>query len=282
MILKSALFLAAAAALCPARADAQLVQHYTELDGDQVNSGEPGTGWGTFAIDTAANTCDYHIEHMGMVNPESAAHIHGPALPFEEGPIALFLPLGSPKIGTWNYPESLEADLLAGLFYVNIHSHEVLTGEMRGQIVPAPVRYCACASNGPCNNHDPDAGCTNSTGGGARVEHEGLASVILDTFSPRAEGVPPNQFGLFYIGPNATNAPFGDGRRCVGGTTRRLTLTTANAAGVLVQPPGIVALTNGVIDPGETWRMQCWFRDPNGTCGSGFNLSDALAVSFTP
>lgn len=279
--MKTMLAALAGLALCAVQADAQIHDYYTEMDSSQNGTNEPGTGWGVFVIDTVANTFDYHIEHMGMVHNESAAHIHGPAVPHQEAPIVFFLPLGTPKIGTWDYPEGIEADVLAGLYYVNIHSHEVITGEMRGQIIPTPIRYCACAGIGPCGNHDADAGCANSTGDGARVEHVGLASVILDTFSPRAEGVPPGQFGLFYMGPNATNVPFGDGRRCVGGTTRRLTLTTADPNGILVQPPGIATDSNGLIVAGDTWRMQCWFRDPTGPCGNTFNLSDAIAVTFT-
>jgi hypothetical protein len=35
------------------------------------------------------------------------------------------------------------------------------------------------------------------------------------------------------------------------------------------------------VDPGETWNYQAWFRDfvPG---GSGFNLSDALSVTYCP
>lgn len=261
-------------------ASAQVVHYYTEMDSAQNGVDEPGTGWGEFTIDLAANTLDYHIEYQGTLNPESASHIHGPAVPHTDAPIVHFLPIGSPKIGTWNYPQDVEADLLAGRYYVNIHSHTVLVGEMRGQILPRPERSCACSSNSPCGNDDPNGGCRNSTGSGARIEHAGLASVILDTFSPRAEHVPPGQFGLFFIGPNAVSLPFGDGIRCVGGATRRLTLSTADASGVLTQAPGIAALVAPLIDPGETWRMQAWFRDPQGPCGGHFNLSDALAVTF--
>lgn len=279
--MRSTIWTTLALALCAAQAQGQVFDYYTEMDGFQDTTTEPGTGWGTFVIDTAANTCAFHIEHSGMVHNESAAHIHGPAVPFQTAGILHFLNVGSPKIGVWNYPESVEADLLAGLLYVNIHSHEVLSGEMRGQILPRPIRYCACAASGPCANHDPNGGCANSTGAGARVEHSGLASLILDTFSPRAHGVPPGQFGLFYIGANAVDLPFGDGRRCVGGGTRRLTLSTASAGGVLTQPPGIAAASGGTITAGSTWRMQAWFRDPTGPCGHTFNLSDALAVTFS-
>lgn len=61
----------------------------------------------------------------------------------------------------------------------------------------------------------------------------------------------------------------------------RLDVVLSDASGLLTQPPGVVAQTAPSIDPGETWFMRCWYRDPGGPCGAAFNLSDALAVPFT-
>jgi len=36
-----------------------------------------------------------------------------------------------------------------------------------------------------------------------------------------------------------------------------------------------------VIQAGEAWRFQFWYRNPAGG-GAGFNLSDALLVTFCP
>jgi hypothetical protein len=44
------------------------------------------------------------------------------------------LAVGNPMQGTWNYPEALEADILAGRMYVNIHTAVFPGGEVRGQI----------------------------------------------------------------------------------------------------------------------------------------------------
>jgi hypothetical protein len=38
--------------------------------------------------------------------------------------------------------------------------------------------------------------------------------------------------------------------------------------------------STGAIDPGDTWRFQAWYRDPAGPCGTGFNLSNGLEVTF--
>ena len=36
----------------------------------------------------------------------------------------------------------------------------------------------------------------------------------------------------------------------------------------------------GQVLEGSTWHFQCWYRDPQGPGGTGFNLSDAMAVTF--
>ncbi len=103
--------------------------------------------------------------------------------------------------------------------------------------------------------------------------------------------LPPDQFGLFYMGGGQTQFPFGDGFRCVGsggvGLFRYKPPHSSGSAGMLTLGPGIVARSqsfpmSGHIDAGETWYFQGWYRDPLGPCGTAFNLSSALAVTFAP
>ena len=54
---------------------------------------------------------------------------------------------GSPKVGTWNYPQASEDALLSGRLYVNIHSATSPGGEIRGQIVPVVVPSTPSAPN---------------------------------------------------------------------------------------------------------------------------------------
>lgn len=92
-------------------------------------------GWATFNIDTCNNSLDYYIVVQSLGSAETAAHIHGMANIGTNAGIVHPLPLGSPKVGTWNYPESMETAILSGLTYVNVHTAANPGGEIRGQVV---------------------------------------------------------------------------------------------------------------------------------------------------
>jgi hypothetical protein len=101
----------------------------------------PATGSGTFVLDDAANTLSYTIivDTASLLGPETAAHIHGFAPPGVNASVKHTLPLGSPKVGVWSgFSDADEANILAGLTYVNVHTTVFPGGEIRGQIVQAP------------------------------------------------------------------------------------------------------------------------------------------------
>ncbi|MGE3108673.1 MAG: CHRD domain-containing protein [Phycisphaerales bacterium] len=118
----------------------QVQTHAAQLDGAQAvpPTASTATGWGTFMIDTSANTLRYYIVTTD-VSGETAAHIRGPAAHALAGPILHTLPAGSIKSGTWTYPQVRERDLLRGLMYVNIETASHPTGDIRGQIVNCVV-----------------------------------------------------------------------------------------------------------------------------------------------
>ncbi|MFT5049164.1 MAG: streptogramin lyase [Chlamydiales bacterium] len=133
----------------------------------------------------------------------------------------------------------------------------------------------------------PDAlntctGAPNSTGRSAHMGALGFTSISADDFTLTATSVPPDVSGLFFYGNQQLAIPFGDGIRCVGGSTFRLRVTQASSQGWashavdFAQPPRPA----GQIQAGSTWYFQFWYRDPSGPQGSGFNTSDALEVQF--
>jgi len=150
--------------------------------------------------------------------------------------------------------------------------------------------YCFCATGAPCANPDPDAGCASSTGSGSLLAGSGSASVTADDLFLSATNVPPGQFGIFFMGPVETEVPFGDGQLCVGaGATGlfRYRVQSSGPAGVLVEGPIVgTSLARfppaGRIAAGATWNFQNWHRDPGGPCGSAFNTSNGVSVTFVP
>ncbi len=117
---------------------------------------------------------------------------------------------------------------------------------------------------------------TNSVGTEARMDAMGSTSVSANDFTLITAGALPNGFGLYFHGPNRIQIPFGDGFRCVGGQARRLPVVQADGSGAASFAPDL-SLAPG-IDAGVTRNFQFWYRDPMGA--NGFNLSDALAVTF--
>ncbi len=123
----------------------------------------------------------------------------------------------------------------------------------------------------------------NSVGQGAHIGWSGSLSFSANDLVLSVDGCPPGQNGLFYFGTNDVELPFGDGFRCVGGGTKRLGVQqiaqdgTAQRAFDNTLPAG----SAGPIAPGVSRNFQFWYRDPS--FGSfGFNLSDALHVTFQP
>ena len=165
------------------------------------------------------------------------------------------------------------------------------------QLPSFATAYCFGLSC-PCGNDDPVlGGCANSVPGhdsnpqGALLAACGSSSAAEDDLVLTLSHLPPNKFGLFFMGGGQTQLPFGDGFRCVDtggvGLFRYNPPQNSGSEGLTTLGPGIVARSqsfsmNGHIDPGETWYFQGWYRDPMGPCGTAFNLSNGLAVTFEP
>jgi hypothetical protein len=153
------------------------------------------------------------------------------------------------------------------------------------------VAYCTCPTAAPCANEDVLAGCVNSTGQGALLSVCGTISVTADDLIMRTDGLPANRIGCLLMGGAPAALPFGDGVSCVSAGAAgvfRFPAQDSGFNGILQTGPGLVALsdvlfgTAGTILAGSTWYFQLSYSDPQGTCGSGRNLSSAMAVEFAP
>ena len=151
---------------------------------------------------------------------------------------------------------------------------------------PPPPSFfdCFCAQ-GACGNPDSQSGCANSSGVGGVIGAMGSTSVGQDDLVLIMSSLPPNQFGIFYMGPTTILVPFGDGQRCIGGGVFRYPIVNSGSTGTATFGPVVShAQANfgspGTIGPGATWLFQGWYRDPGGPCGSGFNLTNVYSLTF--
>ncbi len=167
---------------------------------------------------------------------------------------------------------------------VNTDSFSGLTADFHGH-ADVGTPYCGSGSNQcPCSNDiSVETGCANSTGAGARLEAEGTDSIANDDLEFLCEGLPPGKVALLFQGSNQAGGglgiPFGDGQVCVGGSALRLGTQFADNAGLAVWTHPFLPLAGWTV--GSTWNFQVRYRDPMGPCGSGFNFSNGLSITFT-
>ena len=97
-----------------------------------------GTGVANVTYDTATKKLSWRVTFKDLTGPATAAHFHGPA---EAGKNAgVVLPITgktSPMDGSATLTAAQEADLLAGKWYINVHTDANKNGEIRGQVVKA-------------------------------------------------------------------------------------------------------------------------------------------------
>jgi hypothetical protein len=138
---------ASALGLLSAPAAATTWQLSAILDGAQEVPAvvTPATGSATITYDDVTNLLQWTISFQDLVGTTNNAHFHGPAavgvpagvrvgIPFTAGVTADTL------VGSATITDPFEAELLAGLWYINIHSTFKTGGEIRGQVnvVPEP------------------------------------------------------------------------------------------------------------------------------------------------
>lgn len=114
-------------------------QLVTTVNGAQAGTASPGTGSGTLAYDDVSNLLNWNISFSGLIGTETAAHFHGPAPAGSNGGIQIGLPLGSPLVGSATLTATQETQLLGELWYLNIHTTTNTAGEIRGQLLLAPI-----------------------------------------------------------------------------------------------------------------------------------------------
>jgi hypothetical protein len=108
------------------------------LDGKSENPPNTSAGKGTADIDYDAATkkLSWKVTYSGLSGPATAAHFHGPAEVGKNAGVAVAIPNAgtSPVEGSATLTDAQAADLMAGKYYVNIHTAANPGGEIRGQV----------------------------------------------------------------------------------------------------------------------------------------------------
>lgn len=120
---------------------AEMILLEATIDGLQEvpPNASPGTGYASMTLDSDTLLFTWHIEYSGLLGTINNAHFHGPA---DFGvPAGVRLNIGalpSPIDGSATLSQAFADELLAGLWYINIHSTVVSAGEIRGQVQVVP------------------------------------------------------------------------------------------------------------------------------------------------
>jgi hypothetical protein len=124
----------AVALAAPARAEVVNLKATLNAGSEVPPTSSKGTGTVTATYDTASKKLAWKGSYSGLTGPATAAHFHAGEAG-KNGPVAVpIAPATSPFEGSATLTDVQAADLLAGKWYVNVHTAENKGGEIRGQV----------------------------------------------------------------------------------------------------------------------------------------------------
>ncbi len=106
------------------------------LSAELAGADSDGTGMVSATYDTDTMMMTWTVEYENLSGPPGAMHLHGPTEPGGNAGVALPLSgdMASPIQGSATLNAEQAADLLAGRWYLNVHTAKVRGGEVRGQL----------------------------------------------------------------------------------------------------------------------------------------------------
>jgi hypothetical protein len=100
-----------------------------------------GSGYFTAVYRPSTKVLEYRLNLVGLSGPVTIAYLHGPAAAGEnaEKVVPIDIPLYRDRSHLWDgvtLTEEQAAQVVAGLWYVNVMTEKYPDGEIRGQILP--------------------------------------------------------------------------------------------------------------------------------------------------
>jgi CHRD domain-containing protein len=95
-----------------------------------------GKGAADINYDAATKKLTWKVTYSDLTGPATAGHFHGPAETGKNAGVAVPISniASSPAEGSATLTDAQAADLMAGKYYVNIHTAANPGGEIRGQV----------------------------------------------------------------------------------------------------------------------------------------------------
>lgn len=121
--------------------DPNVVKFNSQLIGSNEVPANNTMGRGTLeaALNKTTNELTWRVTYSGLTGPVGAGHFHGPAMMGANAGVALGFKgnLDSPIQGSATLTADQARDVLAGKWYVNLHTKAHPGGEVRAQLMPA-------------------------------------------------------------------------------------------------------------------------------------------------
>ena len=139
MLRRSLVLASVAAVLCAGTASAATVKFHADLTAaaEVPPSKSTGSGVAEMSLDTVTHELSWDVTFKGFSSDVVAAHIHGPAQPGQNAGVVIPFPKNptSPLHGSAKLTEEEQNQIMAGAYYVNVHTRNNPSGAVRGQLV---------------------------------------------------------------------------------------------------------------------------------------------------
>jgi CHRD domain len=125
---------AAAAVTAPSWAEVVNLKASMNANSEVPPNPSKGTGTLTATYDTSSKKLSWKGSYSGLTGPATAAHFHTGEAGKNGGVAVPIAPNTSPFEGSATLTDAQATDLMAGKWYVNVHTDANKGGEIRGQV----------------------------------------------------------------------------------------------------------------------------------------------------